>query len=77
MMPFLASIFSPSKTPRMPAVQVVQPPTDEAAQQAKEKAAADQRRAAQMAKGRATTILTGGEGVTGQAPVKLKELFGE
>lgn len=76
-MSFLASIFSPPKSPSLPPVQEVQPPTDEAAVRAREKEAQDQRKAAQLAKGRASTLLTGGAGITSQAPVRLKELFGE
>lgn len=80
-MGFIASLFSsPRSSAAIPALQPVIPaPTADnaAAEAARQKAAEDQRRAASLAKGRASTILTSGEGVTGKAPVKLKQLLGE
>jgi hypothetical protein len=46
---------------------------DQAVKDAEER----QRKAALMAKGRQSTILTGGMGLQEEAPVKKKQLFGE
>ena len=56
---------------------VVQPPsvptiTDPAIEEARKKAAAQ----ARLARGRSSTILTGGQGVTGAAPVEKPTLMG-
>lgn len=51
------------------------PPTRDDA--AVRQAALEERRRRSLAAGRASTIRTGGQGVSGPAPVKTKELLGE
>lgn len=79
---FFSNLFSPPPTPRMPATQLVvsQAPVvydNSAAEAAAVEAAAKQKKAAALAKGRAASLLSGGEGVTSEAPVKLKQALGE
>lgn len=70
-------LFGGSKTtpapPVQPATQVVYDTS--AAEAAKAEAVEKQRRAAALAKGRASTVLTGGLGLTDPAPV-LKKILG-
>lgn len=79
-MGFIARIFSPPKMPSYtpPAMVIQQPIYDNsAAEAAAAEAAEKQKRAALLAKGRASTLLMGGEGITTPAPVKLKRALGE
>ena len=69
-------VSSPSIPPPTPKVSTPAPDSEEV-KQAAQTAADNQRRAAVVAKGRQSTILTGGLGDTTQAPVKLRTLLGE
>jgi hypothetical protein len=76
-MSFIARLFSSPKV-SMPALQPMpQAPTDEESKAEMAEAARKQRIAAQLAKGRASTLLTEGWGVSEKAPTRLKELFGQ
>jgi len=69
----MTSLFSPPKMPEPTPMPVVPTRDDQAVKDAEER----QRKAALMAKGRQSTILTGGMGLQEEAPVKKKQLFGE
>lgn len=65
----MGSLFSPP-TPTPPALPPVPKPDDPAIEEARRK-----RRLAELnRRGRGSTVLTGGEGVTEEAPVKRPEL---
>ena len=64
------------KAPKPQPVPVT-PESDPAASAAADEAARKQRRAAALASGRASTILTGGQGVTSAAPVAQHTLTGQ
>lgn len=69
----MTGIFSSAKTPAL-----VEPePTPTAADPAVEEARRKELLAAQKSKGRAATLLTGGDGDTSEAPVERKRLLGE
>lgn len=66
----------PSPPPPMPVIQPLPiPPTDKTAEV--QAAAERQRKATALAKGRESTLLTGGLGDTSVAPVVRKTLLGE
>lgn len=74
----MSALFaSPPDIPTPPVPPKPPTPTDEAARASMEAAAQHQMRAAARAKGRASTLLTGGEGIVEAATVKRKVLFGE
>jgi hypothetical protein len=78
----MASLFSTPKVSSTPAIQYVMEtssvdPTSEEAKEKADEEAEKQRKAANAAKGAASTILTGGLGVEEEATVKRKKLFGE
>jgi hypothetical protein len=70
----MSFLFGGSRVSTPPLPAPVPAPKDEAAEA---EAAARQRRAAALARGRATSILTSGQGVTEPPPLRRKELFGE
>lgn len=67
----MASLFSPSKPAPLPAVTPAPTREDPAIEEARRAAIVRDRKA----KGRASTIITGGVGVT-DAPVELSQLLG-
>lgn len=70
----MAALFS---TPKMPAAPTAAPPaptvTDPSVVAAQQEAAREQAQAA----GRASTLLTSGQGASGQAPIVRKTLLGQ
>ena len=68
----MSAIFSRPPPPAPPPPPPVPQPGDPAVEEARKRALA----AARNAKGRAATILTGGQGLTGDAPVSKKTLLG-
>jgi hypothetical protein len=78
----MGALFSKPKQPSMPAMIQYVPQAVDTYDQEESKAKAQeeaekQRRAANAARGPASTILTGGMGVLEEAPIKRKKLFGE
>ena len=69
--------FLAPKTPPLPPPPPVPKRDDEATEQAMEEARRKQRLAARLRRGRASTILTSGQGVLGEAPVSRKTLLGQ
>lgn len=67
----MSAVFSKPSPPPLPAP--LAPTTEDPAVEVARKRA---QRAAQNAKGRAATILTGGEGLTGDTPINKKTLLG-
>ncbi len=65
------------KTPSLPPPPPVPKRDDEATEQAMEEARRKQRLAARLRRGRASTILTSGQGVLGEAPISRKTLLGQ
>jgi hypothetical protein len=71
---FARAIFGKPKVPSMPLPQLpVAPPDMRAARAEAEK----KRRAAALAKGAASTLLTGGQGLLEDAPVLRHQLMGQ
>jgi len=73
----MSFLFGSSQVSRPPLPQPVPSPIDGEAKAAAEEAALRQKRAAALAKGRATSILTSGQGVSRPANIRLKEALGE
>ncbi len=65
------------KTPSLPPPPPVPKRSDEATEQAMEEARRKQRLAARLRRGRASTILTSGQGVLGEASINRKTLLGQ
>ena len=68
------------KTPSLPPPPPAPPVPkrdDKATQQAMEEARKKQRLVARLRRGRASTILTSGQGVLGEAPISRKTLLGQ
>ena len=68
----MSAIFSSPKPPPLPPPPELPEPADPKVEEARKRAQI----AARNAKGRAATILTGGRGLTGDAPVNKKTLLG-
>lgn len=68
----MVSLFSSPKFPAIPAAPAAPSPTDPAARAAAQELALNQAGAA----GRASTVLTGGQGDTAPPPVARKTLLG-
>lgn len=75
----MTTLFSSPKSTPQPQIvyQTATAPDSSAAAAEAEEAANKQRRAKALARGRASTLLSGGEGLTSKAPVKLKQALGE
>jgi len=76
-MGFIANMFSPPRPQMPPLPPLPVAPTDPAAEAAAQEAAEKERKAAALAQGRSSTILTGGQGDTSEAPVTKRTLLGE
>ncbi len=68
----MSAIFSKPSPPALPPLPPPPEPADPDVEAARKRALA----AARNAKGRAATILTGGQGLSGDAPVNKKTLLG-
>ena len=75
-MSFITDLFVP-KQPSLPPMPVMQQKEPDADDKGAKEAVDRMRRAMMSAKGRASTLLTGGMGLTTPPPVNLKTALGE